>query len=65
MKGVVDTARDEGLAKGREEGRLEGREEGRLEGLRLTAQKLKQEGLSIEMISKVTGLTTDEIEKLQ
>jgi len=65
LKGVVDTARDEGLAKGREEGRLEGREEGRLEGLRLTAQKLKQEGLSIEMISKVTGLTTDEIEKLQ
>jgi predicted transposase/invertase (TIGR01784 family) len=80
LKGVVDTARDEGLEKGREEGRLEGREEGRLEGreegeaigmekgrlegIKLTAQKLKREGLSVEIISKVTGLTTDEIEML-
>jgi len=57
LKGVVDTAKDEG----REEGRLEGR----LEGIRLTAHKLKQEGLSVEIISKVTGLTVNEIEKLQ
>ncbi len=64
LKGVVDTARDEGLAKGREEGEAIGVEKGRLEGIRITAQKLKQEGLSIEMISKVTGLTTDEIEGL-
>lgn len=56
LKGVVDTARDEGKA----EGLIEGIEQ----GIRLTAQKLKQEGLSVEMIAKVTGLTVAEIENL-
>ncbi len=56
LKGVVDTARDEG----KEEGRLEGRLEGKLE----VAMKLKQKELPIEIIMDVTGLSRDEIEKL-
>jgi len=60
LKGVVDTARDEGKAEGKAEGLIEGIEK----GICLTAQKLKQEGLSVEMIAKVTGLTVAEIENL-
>ncbi len=54
--------------KGREEGRVEGREEGRKEGEQIKsfeiARKLKISGLSSDMISKATGLSEDEIEKL-
>jgi predicted transposase/invertase (TIGR01784 family) len=56
LKGVVDTARDEGHERGLAEGLQK--------GIHLIAQKLKQERLSIEIISKVTGLTLEEIEKL-
>jgi predicted transposase/invertase (TIGR01784 family) len=52
LKGVVDTAYDEGEARGIEK------------GIRLTAQKLKHKGLSVEMISEVTGLSIEEIEGL-
>jgi len=64
LKGVVDTARDEGEAKGRLEGKLEGRLEGRWEEKREVAMKLKQKKLPIEMIIEITGLDRDEIEKL-
>jgi predicted transposase/invertase (TIGR01784 family) len=60
LKGVVDTARDEG----KEEGRLEGRLEGKLEGKLEVAMKLKHKELPIEIIIDVTGLSRDEIEKL-
>lgn len=60
LKGVVDTARDEGEEKGIKKGREEGRLEGKLE----VAMKLKQKGLSVEMIIEVTGLSHNEIEKL-
>lgn len=56
LKGVVDTARDEGKLQGKAEGRLEGKVE--------VAIKLKQKGLPLEMISEVTGLSSDDIEKL-
>ncbi|MEY3219870.1 MAG: hypothetical protein RIT27_1227 [Pseudomonadota bacterium] len=65
LKGVVDTARDEGEAKGRAQGLIEGEIKGIEKGIRLTAQKLKQEGLSVEMIAKVTGLTVEEVKQLQ
>jgi predicted transposase/invertase (TIGR01784 family) len=69
LKNSIDTAYDEGkaegLAEGIKKGLAEGVEkglaEGKAEGIRLTAQKLKQEGLSVEMIAKVTGLTVEEI----
>jgi predicted transposase/invertase (TIGR01784 family) len=57
LNNVINTAYDEGEAKGIEKG-IE-------KGIRLTAKKLKQEGLSNEIISKVTGLTTTEIENLK
>ncbi len=70
----------EGIRKGKLEGKLEGRQEGRqegisegvrkgklegkLEGIREIARKLKQSGIALEIISKNTGLSLDEIEAL-
>jgi predicted transposase/invertase (TIGR01784 family) len=64
IKGVVDTARDEGQEQGFVKGKLEGKLEGKIEGKLEVAQKLKQEGLSFEMIEKVTGLRLEDIQKL-
>ncbi len=52
----IGYAKEEGIAKGIEEGKKEKAIE--------TAQKLKQEGLTIELIMRVTGLTQEEIENL-
>ena len=49
-----------GRTEGREEGKFLGREESKLE----IAKSLKQQGVSIDIISKSTGLSVDEIEKL-
>ena len=53
---------------GRTEGREEGREEGMKEGMEKRnyeiAKSLKQQGVSIDIISKSTGLSVEEIEKL-
>ncbi|MEY3220177.1 MAG: hypothetical protein RIT27_1534 [Pseudomonadota bacterium] len=49
LKGVVDTAYDDGKADGKLEEKLE------------IARNLKQEGFSVEMIEKVTGLSIEEI----
>lgn len=60
--------RKEGLEEGRAEGLKIGKEEGRAEGMRLanieTAKNLKENGISIDIISKSTGLTKEEIDKL-
>ena len=56
--------REEGRAEGRAEGREEGRAEGELNALRKTAQTMKKEGLDFQLISRITGLTIEEIEKL-
>lgn len=48
LKGVIDTAFDEGKAEGKTE----------------TARQLKQLGVSIDIIAKSTGLSEDEINKL-
>ena len=42
---------------GKEKGKIEGKKEGKIE----TAKKLLEEGISLEVIMKVTGLTKDEI----
>ncbi len=47
-----------------EEGREEGREEGQQEARRLLAQKLRSEGETDERISRLTGLSAEEIEAL-
>lgn len=59
---------EEGLEKGREEGRAEGvaigREEGREEKKLEIAKKMKEDGLSVEIISRYSGLTAEVIESL-
>ena len=48
----------------RMEGRMEGREEGLKEGAIANARKMKAYGLTLEMISDITGLTIDEVKGL-
>jgi len=49
---------------GFEKGIIQGEQIGLEKGVRLTAQKFKNKGLSVEMISEVTGLSIEEIEDL-
>ena len=76
LKNVLDTAELKGLRKGIAQGRAQGREEGiaqgREEGIaqgaldekRKNAKTMKALGLPLDTISKVTGLSVAEIEKL-
>ena len=48
----------------RREGKIEGMIEGMIEGKKETALKLRQMGMTIEVISEATGLSKEEIEKL-
>lgn len=57
LRDNIYTERAEGRAEGRAAGREEGREEERL----ANARKMKAEGLDCELISKITGLTVEEI----
>jgi predicted transposase/invertase (TIGR01784 family) len=56
LKGVIDSAFDEGKQEGIEEGKLEGRQE--------VAKALKLNGVPYEVIMKSTGLSKDEIDQL-
>jgi predicted transposase/invertase (TIGR01784 family) len=58
---ALANAEARGEAKGKKEGRKEGRMEGRMAGIRQTAIAMKDEGIAVNTIAKVTGLTTDEI----
>ncbi len=57
LKNSLDTAK--------EEGRIEGRIEGKLEGKIEIAKNALKENLPTEIISQITGLTKEEIEKLK
>lgn len=57
-------ARKKGMAKGIAKGKIEGKAEERRKNGIITAKKLKKERVSMEIISKVTGLPIPEIEKL-
>ena len=73
---VMNTAKKDGLEEGEaigiEKGRAEGRAEGEAIGLQKgetlgilkTAKKMKEEGLDVNVISRLTNLSVDEIEKL-
>jgi predicted transposase/invertase (TIGR01784 family) len=56
---------EEGKKEGREEGRKEGREEGRKETKKEIARSMLQEGIEEGIISKVTGLSIEEINRLK
>ena len=60
----IEEGRAEGRAVGIEEGRAEGRAEGRKEERILLATKMKAEGLALEVISRVTGLSQEECASL-
>ena len=57
----IDTAHEEGIAEGRIAGKIEGKLE---EKIQIALTSLNQ-GLDIEIISKITGLSVDEIEGLR
>ena len=57
---VITTAEKKGKA----EGLAEGMQKGMQKGILSTALKLKQMGMTAQMISEATGLTEDEIEEL-
>jgi len=62
-KGIAE-GRAEGRVEGRVEGEAEGRAKGIIEGKTETARNMKAEGLSLPVITKITGLSAEEIEKL-
>ena len=55
---------EKGLEEGREKGREEGREEGRREGQVNIAKKLKESGITADMIAKCTGISIEEVQNL-
>jgi predicted transposase/invertase (TIGR01784 family) len=59
-----EEGRTEGHAEGREEGHAEGREEGHAEGRTEVARNLKKMNTPVDVITKATGLSANEIEKL-
>ena len=60
---IKDVAR--GRREGRAEGRAEGREEGRKENKLEIAKNMLKENMSIDIISRVTGLSEKEVEELK
>ena len=60
LKGVIDTAFDDGKI----EGKIEGKNEGKIERNYEIAKALKENSVSIDLIAKTTGLTFQEIENL-
>jgi predicted transposase/invertase (TIGR01784 family) len=60
----IQGAREEGIAEGIAEGREEGLKEGRKEEKRQIALALKKSNVSINIITDCTGLTPDEIARL-
>ena len=57
---IINTTAEIAEKKGHEKGRAEGRIEGKVE----TARNLIELGLEVEVISKATGLSVEEIQKL-
>ena len=64
LRSNIYTEREEGRWEGRAEGRAEGREEGREEERIANARKMKLKGLDNMMISDITGLPIEEVDKL-
>lgn len=56
--------RSEGILEGRLEGRLEGKLEGRKEEAKEAAQRMFDDGLAIEIISRYLGISVEEIKQL-
>ncbi len=61
---VMETAELRGEKRGVEKGRAEGRAEGLLEGAKNIARAMKSNGMSVEEIARMTGLTNEDVESL-
>ena len=64
-----ETGREEGREEGHKEGKEEGLKEGRAEGARQKsfdiAKRMLENGIDIETISVLTGLTAEEVSRLK
>lgn len=60
LKGVIDTAFDEGKM----EGKIEGKMEGKIEGKTEIVARMREKGVSSKEIADLTGLSENEISKL-
>jgi len=61
----INSIRGEAMREGKEEGRREGRLEGIKEGKREDAKMMLKEGLDLNLIIKITGLTESEVLELK
>ena len=60
LKKGLEIGHEQGLAEGLEQGREEGREE----GLLLAARNMLSQGMPVDIVMNVTGLSEDVIDKL-
>ena len=60
-----ERARRDSFAEGKAEGEAKGRAEGKTEGVEETAVALLRENVDILLVSRVTGLSTERLRKLQ
>ena len=65
IKEGIQKGRTEGLYEGIEQGIEKGRSEGLYEGKSETAMRMLSEGFEIPVISRISGLSLDEIEALK
>ena len=63
-KAIEDDVYDKGLEAGIKQGIKEGKMEGIKEQTIVIAKKLREQNIDIDIISKTTGLTKEEIEEL-
>ena len=67
-QGLIEVGRKEGIITGRKEGMAEGRIAGRVEGESYAkeqiASNMKKNGIALDLISKITGLTKKQISLL-
>ncbi len=64
LKRWEQSLREEGHKRGKDEGFAEGHKRGKDEGLMEVARNLKKMGMDLQIISKATGLTVEEIDSL-
>ena len=65
QRGIKEFVYEKGIEKGRVEGMKKGIEKGRAEGMQAVALNMLKEKVDTSFICKVTGLSTDEINKLK
>jgi predicted transposase/invertase (TIGR01784 family) len=59
----MEKGREEGMEKGREEGMEKGREEGANKALLKTARAMHAKGMTLDLISDVTGLSVEKLKE--